>query len=230
MGQDKRKNCDLGVLVVEEEARVCYESKECVKSSDREGLVKAEDESEVEQVVVEVDADDGNRVIRWLRTRVSDPLILFLRRGTEPRKLAMSVAVGIAVGIFPICVLKTNCHPPTLLLVNFIATPLELSLVIPFMRLGEWMVDGEQLVLSTDAFWDAITGQASKEVLSALMHALLGWSVAFPFIIVILYICLLPLIRYATRKYGCDVGHMPIQTPIKGNLTSITEPLILVKT
>ncbi|KAL3679449.1 hypothetical protein R1sor_022405 [Riccia sorocarpa] len=150
---------------------------------------------------------------RWIRQHVTEPLVLIIRRGAEPQVVAFSGALGITLGVFPIygvtallCafaigILGTRCNAPTMLLANLIATPLELSLVIPFLRLGEWVVGGKHLLLSKNALWQALTGKASVEVLLGLWHALVGWSVAAPLIVVGLYLALLPLVKYSIRRY-----------------------------
>ncbi|CAA3004276.1 Cytoplasmic membrane, partial [Olea europaea subsp. europaea] len=40
---------------------------------------------------------------QWVRKRIVDPFLQILRRGAEPKQLAFSGAVGITLGVFPIC-------------------------------------------------------------------------------------------------------------------------------
>ncbi|KAG6736945.1 hypothetical protein POTOM_060105 [Populus tomentosa] len=105
-------------------------------------------------------------------------------RGLEPKQLALSTALGITLGIFPICgvtvllcgvaiaLLRSLCHAPTVMLANFIATPLELSLVVPFLRFGEVISGGPHFPLTSDALKKVFTGQASREVILSVAHAL----------------------------------------------------------
>ncbi|GAB4845093.1 hypothetical protein Ancab_038499 [Ancistrocladus abbreviatus] len=74
----------------------------------------------------------------WFHKKIVDPLQQILRRGTEPKQLAFSAALGFTLGIFPICgvtvflcgmaiaLLGSRCHSPTVMLANFVATPIEL--------------------------------------------------------------------------------------------------------
>ncbi|KAK4778892.1 hypothetical protein SAY86_006420 [Trapa natans] len=39
----------------------------------------------------------------WFHQKIVDPLVQILRRGAEPRQLAFSSALGITLGVFPIC-------------------------------------------------------------------------------------------------------------------------------
>ncbi|KAG5233084.1 E3 ubiquitin-protein ligase [Salix suchowensis] len=153
-------------------------------------------------------------LMAWFNMKIVDPLNQILRRGLEPKQLAFSTALGITLGIFPICgvtvllcgvaiaFLGSLCHAPTVLLANFIATPLELSLVVPFLRFGEVMSGGPHFPLTSDALKKVFTGQASREVILSVVHALLGWLVAAPFILAALYIIFLPCFKVLVHKFS----------------------------
>lgn len=143
-----------------------------------------------------------------------DPLKQILKRGAEPKQLAFSTALGTTLGLFPICgvtvllcgmaiaLLRSRCHAPSVLLANFIATPIELSLMIPFLRLGELISGGPHFPLTTDTLKKVLTGHASREVLLGVFHALLGWLVAAPFIVGALYTALVPCFKYLVQKFS----------------------------
>jgi hypothetical protein len=46
-----------------------------------------------------------------------------------------------------------------------------LSLIIPFLRLGEALTGSDPFPLTSDAFKMVITGHASKDVLLSILHA-----------------------------------------------------------
>lgn len=150
----------------------------------------------------------------WTRNKIVDPLFHILQRGAEPKLLAFSAALGITLGVFPICgvtvflcgiaiaLLGSFCHAPTLMLANFIATPIELSLMIPFLRLGESITGGSHFPLTSDALRKVFTGEASKEVLFSILRAMLGWLVAVPFIVAGLYVVFLPCFTILVRKFS----------------------------
>uniref|UniRef100_A0A7N0UU22 DUF2062 domain-containing protein n=1 Tax=Kalanchoe fedtschenkoi TaxID=63787 RepID=A0A7N0UU22_KALFE len=155
-----------------------------------------------------------NKIGTWVQLKVVDPLIQILRRGTEPDQLALSAAVGFTLGIFPICgvpiflcgvaiaLLGPLCHAPSVMLANFVITPIEISLIVPFLRFGEFITGGQHFALTPDALKKVLTGQASYEVLQSVLHALLGWLIAAPFIMAILYVVLRPCCRLLVRKFG----------------------------
>ncbi|KAF3440955.1 hypothetical protein FNV43_RR19241 [Rhamnella rubrinervis] len=150
----------------------------------------------------------------WFHNKVVDPLLQILSRGAEPKLLAFSAALGITLGVFPICgvtvflcgvaiaLLGSFCHAPSVMLANFMATPIELSLVVPFLRFGEAICGGPHFPLTSDALKKVLTGQASHELLLSIAHALLGWLIAAPFILATLYIMFLPCFTILVRKFS----------------------------
>lgn len=157
----------------------------------------------------------------WINRKIVDPLFEIIKQGAEPKQLAFSTALGITLGLFPICgvtvflcgmaiaILRSRCHAPSVMLANFIATPIELSLVIPFLRLGEVVSGGPHFTLTSDALKKVVTGQASRGVLLALSHALLGWITAAPFILGVLYIVLVPCFKYLVQKLNLRPSSPP---------------------
>ena len=82
----------------------------------------------------------------WAYRRIALPVLALLRRGASPQKLAWSLAAGILIGINPILgsttilclalafIFRLNIAASQL--TNHLAYPLQLILVIPFIRLG----------------------------------------------------------------------------------------------
>lgn len=84
----------------------------------------------------------------WQR-RVVAPIAAQLRQGITPEKLALTLALGGALGLFPILGASTllcgiaavwlRLNQPIIQLVNYLVYPLQLLLLIPFYRAGEWL-------------------------------------------------------------------------------------------
>ncbi|KAF8048729.1 hypothetical protein N665_2422s0001 [Sinapis alba] len=163
------------------------------------------------------------RVKAWFNKKIIDPLLHILCRGSEPKQLAFSATLGIPWEYFSIsfqfvCCFETGvhvflcgvaiaffgstCHAPTVMLANIIATPVELALVVPFLRLGEKVTVGPHFPLTSDALKKVFTGQASHEVFLSIGNALLGWLVATPFFFTALYVVLLPCFKFLVCKFG----------------------------
>uniref|UniRef100_A0A0E0PGE7 DUF2062 domain-containing protein n=1 Tax=Oryza rufipogon TaxID=4529 RepID=A0A0E0PGE7_ORYRU len=147
------------------------------------------------------------------------------RRGAEPKQLAFSAALGVTLGIFPICgttvilcgvaiaMLGSSCNAVTVMVLNFVVTPLELSLIVPFLRFGEVITGSGHFPLTSDAFKKVITGQASKDVMLSIVHAMLGWLIAAPFALAALYMVFIPCFKLMVDRFG-GVPSSP-RTPIK---------------
>jgi hypothetical protein len=78
---------------------------------------------------------------RWLK-----PFIQLLRQGVSPEKVALTIALGIILGVTPVlgstvllCTLAATVlrlNLPAIQLVNGVVYPLQFILLIPFYRLG----------------------------------------------------------------------------------------------
>jgi uncharacterized protein (DUF2062 family) len=81
--------------------------------------------------------------------------ILWLGQGISPRRLALTLALGFAIGCIPVIGIPTllcatialalRLNLPAIQAANYAAMPLQLALIVPFMRLGRWLVPAEPL-------------------------------------------------------------------------------------
>ncbi|PWA87554.1 hypothetical protein CTI12_AA129330 [Artemisia annua] len=165
----------------------------------------------------------------WLHKKIVDPFIKIIRRGAEPKQLAFSTALGISLGVFPIvgvtvflcglaiALLGPYVNAPTVMLANFVATPLELSLMVVFLRFGEFVTGGPHFPLTADALKKVFTGEASTEIFGSILHALLGWLVLAPLILGALYIILLPCFIILVHKLS-NASNPKLTTPSSTDL------------
>jgi uncharacterized protein (DUF2062 family) len=75
---------------------------------------------------------------------------LWLRQGVSPRRLALTLAIGFAVGCIPmvgvptvlcaVLALGLRLNLPAIQAANYAAMPLQFALFVPFVRLGRWLV------------------------------------------------------------------------------------------
>jgi uncharacterized protein (DUF2062 family) len=73
----------------------------------------------------------------------------WLRQGVSPRRLALTLALGFAVGCIPVVGLPTalcamlavalRLNLPAIQAANYAVMPLQLILIAPFVRLGGWL-------------------------------------------------------------------------------------------
>ncbi len=73
----------------------------------------------------------------------------WLRQGISPRRLALSLALGFAIGCIPVVGIPTllcaalalalRLNLPAIQAANYAVMPLQLMLIVPFVRLGGWL-------------------------------------------------------------------------------------------
>lgn len=88
----------------------------------------------------------------WQR-RIVAPIVAQLRQGITPEQIALTLALGGVLGIFPILGATTalcaaagiwlRLNQPLIQLVNYLVYPLQLLLLIPFYRAGERLFGAE---------------------------------------------------------------------------------------
>ncbi len=148
------------------------------------------------------------RLRDWLKRKVSDPLLALLKRGLSPRDLALAVVVSLGLAINPIigtttvlCLVAGRvCRLNHLVMqtVNHLAYPLQLLLLVPFVRLGEFLTGADPLPLSPslliEEFQKSFWGFVAKFGM-AYAHGLLGWALVVPVTCFGLYFLLARLFR-----------------------------------
>jgi uncharacterized protein (DUF2062 family) len=136
------------------------------------------------------------------------PIIDLLRQGITPEKIALSLAIGICVGVFPVigsttalCTLAAivfRLNLPAIQLVNYLVYPLQLALLIPFLRLGEMLFQAPHVSLSLTIIFESIkrsAWQTTKTYWTLGWHAMIAWCLVGPLAIWIMYLLLAPILR-----------------------------------
>lgn len=90
-----------------------------------------------------------NGLARFFSKPVKFDVASWLREGISPRKLALTLALGFAIGCIPVIGVPTilcaalalvlRLNQPAIQAANYAAMPLQLLLIVPFMRLGRWL-------------------------------------------------------------------------------------------
>ena len=133
------------------------------------------------------------RVSDWLRRKVRDPLIAELRQGASPEAVAAAVAVSLAIAINPFIGTTTlgclvagrlfRLNHVVMQVVNHVAFPLQVLLIVPYVRLGETLAGARHFALTPQAIFDefnrSLPDFLAKFWLTGL-HGLIGWLVTVP--------------------------------------------------
>ena len=148
----------------------------------------------------------------WQR-RIRGPVIQLLKQGLTPEKLALTIALGIVLGTIPVLgSTSITCAAVAAILglnqaaiqgVNYLVYPLQIALLIPFLRLGSMLFGDNGFRLGLEE----IQTMAQSGVLNAIatlwnatLHAIAAWVlVAIP-LATILYFALRPILKLAAQR------------------------------
>jgi hypothetical protein len=118
--------------------------------------------------------------------------------GQSLSKTAWTVALGFAIGMFPLmgvttlaCVLIASVlrlKQASIQLGNYAALPLQIILLIPFLRLGERITGGTRFVFDPQALLNGfphVPESTMRAVVMAQWHMIEGWALIAPIALVL---------------------------------------------
>jgi uncharacterized protein (DUF2062 family) len=157
----------------------------------------------------------------WAKKIVISGLAL-LRQGTTPEKLALSVALGIALGITPalgfasaLCLaaaIPLGLNAVAIQLVNYLVYPLQIVLLIAFIRIGEWLFAAQPLKLSAARILDLIrhcNWSVMQTLWGTALHSVVAWLLVGSLAALGTYALLVPLLRKLATPLKRDGRTVP---------------------
>jgi uncharacterized protein (DUF2062 family) len=148
----------------------------------------------------------------FLRVKLINPLKNLLRQGISPKKLALSMAVGSMLGLFPVigsttilCAIAAvllRINLPATQIANYAAYPLQIALLIPFFQVGAWLFDVEPLAMSTQqlvSLFDNGILHALEQLWTTTLRAIAAWAVICLPAGVLIYSLILAVIHVAQK-------------------------------
>jgi uncharacterized protein (DUF2062 family) len=148
--------------------------------------------------------------------RIRQLILELLRQGVTPEKMALGLALGVALGVFPVlgtttalCALVAflwRLNLPAIQMVNYFVYPVQIALLIPFFRAGEKLFGAPRLPLSVTqvlAMAHANFWGATRFLWTTIWHAALVWCLIAPAFIALLYVTLTPILRRVARNQSC---------------------------
>jgi uncharacterized protein (DUF2062 family) len=152
-------------------------------------------------------------VKNWLSRKILEPLLGLLKRGMSPSRLALCVALGIVIGNIPILGISTLiCTAIALLfglnlaaiqIVQAAMAPTQLLLIIPFVRLGEWLLRAPRQAVSVQeglALMRQGVGHAIVTLWNSILHAGFAWALIAPVAVFSFYKILTPVFEHAAAR------------------------------
>ncbi|GAC1619674.1 MAG: DUF2062 domain-containing protein [Candidatus Acidiferrum sp.] len=150
----------------------------------------------------------------FLYRRLVRPLLDLLKQGVTPEKIALSIALGATLGVFPalgwttalcaILAVMLRLNLPAIQIVNYFMYPAQIALLLPFFRLGEKLFRAPHLPISVPQLYAMIHADiwgAIRLLWTTTWHAIVVWCLFAPVICALLYIILTPVLRKALKRH-----------------------------
>lgn len=136
--------------------------------------------------------------------------------GITPKKIALTVGIGMVFGTVPFCISTILCtlsalilrlNQPIMQLLNFILFPLQVGLFIPYLKLGEFLFGEKTIPLNYFEIKEIFKLSIKLFILKlgkAIIFALIGWAIFSPILFLFSYkISLTFLKRFKFLKGRC---------------------------
>jgi uncharacterized protein (DUF2062 family) len=140
---------------------------------------------------------------------------IWLRQGISPQRLALTLALGFAIGCIPvvgvtsaICLVVAAClrlNFPAIQAANWAAMPLQVALIVPFVRLGGRLLGfGSGHAIAFAALLHASPFEMISKMGWLAGQALLAWLVIAIPAVLLMTATLTVLLRHVPAVAGAD--------------------------
>jgi uncharacterized protein (DUF2062 family) len=147
--------------------------------------------------------------------RLVAPIAALLTQGITPEKIALSLAFGIVLGIFPVlgsttvlcavAALIFQLNLPAIQLVNYLIYPVQLLLLVPFIRAGEKLFRVAPLQFSLTQILAMVRANPQHAISTlwlAEVHAISAWLLIVSPAIFLIYFLLSRTLRQVAASSG----------------------------
>lgn len=150
---------------------------------------------------------------------MEEKVLAWLKCGIAPRQLAFTLALGFAIGCIPllgvttgICALLAillRLNMPAIQAANWVAMPLQVVLLIPFLRLGQWMFSAHGIYFDRKELITSLAAAPWNVVLQMggiFGHALLAWLLTATPALLLMTLLLTPLMRRVKKLAAAEAA------------------------
>jgi uncharacterized protein (DUF2062 family) len=142
---------------------------------------------------------------------------LWLRQGISPRRLALTLALGFAIGCIPVVGIPTlacaalaltlRLNLPAIQAANYAVMPLQLALIAPLVRMGGWiMAPGPHQAARAGALVSAWPLNLAFRMASLAGQAMVAWFVIAIPAVVLMTLALTVLLRRVPALAASEAG------------------------
>jgi len=149
----------------------------------------------------------------WWKRWFIEPVFKQLTQGISPERLAWTIAVGCALGIFPImgstslaCFAAAafwGLNQPVIQVVCHALWPAHLALILPFIKLGQWVHGANPITRSISELlkeFFASPWQFAQDYWLAAWHGVVAWAIVAVPLIFIVRALTLPILKSAAGR------------------------------
>jgi uncharacterized protein (DUF2062 family) len=158
-------------------------------------------------------ASSPTRRHSFWRRRLVDPLVQQLTQGVSPEKIALTIAVGTALALFPILGTTTalctaagvtlGLNQPIIQGLNLVCGFIWIPLLVAFVRLGDFVTRTASPSLALPTLFAAFRHhpwQFFHRYGLTAWHGVLGWAIFAVLWVPLAYFIARPLLRVASRR------------------------------
>lgn len=142
----------------------------------------------------------------------------WLSQGISPERLALTLALGFAVGCIPVIGIPTflcavlamalRLNLPAIQAANYAVMPLQLALVVPFVRVGGWVVAaGRAHALPARLLMHMPSLGFAAQISGLAVQALLAWLLAAIPAVAVLTAALTLMLRRIPALSAAEAGN-----------------------
>lgn len=140
--------------------------------------------------------------------RILATLLELLRQGVTPERIALSLVIGVLIGVMPvlgvttmlcfILALPLRLNMVAIQSVNWLVYPIQIALLLPFYRGGEWLFRAPRLGLMPSdikALFESGILHAISTLWDTTLRAMVVWLLVSAILAPLLYAILRPLLH-----------------------------------
>ena len=155
----------------------------------------------------------------WWQRRLVAPIERQLTQGITPARLALALAVGGVIAVNPFLGTTTlgclaaggllRLNQPVLQIVNLLGAPLQLALIVPWVRAGEWLYGAAPLPVNPARLlgeFSAGPWRFLEDFGLTGLHAASAWLLGAPLLTAGFFLAIHPPLRALGRRMRLDAA------------------------
>jgi uncharacterized protein (DUF2062 family) len=147
------------------------------------------------------------------------PIMRQLTQGVTPARLALALAVGGVIAVNPFLGTTTlgclaagallGLNQPVLQIANLLGAPLQIALIVPWVRAGEWLYGAAPMPVNPSQLLGEFCsgpGRFLERFGLTGLHAVSAWLLGAPLLATVFYLTAHPPLRALGRRLRPDAA------------------------